>query len=151
MIFEGKIPGETGSVGGGGRYDQLIKNLGGPSIPAVGFGLGFDRTIEVLISRSLISSSPTTRVLVTVFSPDLQGQALKAVQSLREAGVNTELYPDPADKLNRQFKYADKKGIPYALVIGQDELKNNTVTLKNLATRKQTCIPLSEAISNLMV
>lgn len=149
MIFEGKIPGETGSVGGGGRYDQLIENLGGPSIPAVGFGLGFDRTIEVLISRSLISSSPTTRVLVTVFSPDLQGQALKAAQSLREAGINSELYPDPSDKLDRQFKYADKKGIPYALVIGQDELSKNLVTLKNLATRKQVTIPVSEAISNL--
>ena len=151
MIFEGKIPGETGSVGGGGRYDQLIKNLGGPSIPAVGFGLGFDRTIEVLISRSLISSSPTTRVLVTVFSPTLQGSSLSVAKQLREAGVFTELYPDPADKLNRQFKYADKKGIPYALVIGQDELSKNLVTLKNLATRKQTCIPLSEAISNLKI
>ena len=149
MIFEGKIPGETGSVGGGGRYDQLIKNLGGPSIPAVGFGLGFDRTIEVLISRSLISSSPTTRVLVTVFSPDLQGQALKAVQSLREAGVNTELYPDPADKLDRQFKYSDKKGIPYALVIGQDELSKNLVTLKNLATREQSTLPLEQVIKML--
>lgn len=149
MIFEGKIPGETGSVGGGGRYDQLIKNLGGPSIPAVGFGLGFDRTIEVLISRNLISSSPTTRVLVTVFSPDLQGQALKAAQSLREAGVNSELYPDPSDKLDRQFKYADKKGIPYALVIGQDELSKNLVTLKNLATRKQSTLPLEQVIKML--
>lgn len=146
MIFEGKIPGESGSVGGGGRYDKLIENLGGPSIPAVGFGLGFDRTVEVLTARSLVSSNPTTRALVTIFSSDLQGRSLKVAESLRSAGVNTELYPDPTDKLEKQFKYADKKSIPYAIVIGEDEVSKNLVTLKNLATREQSTLPIEEAI-----
>jgi Histidyl-tRNA synthetase len=68
---------------------------------------------------------------------------------LRSADINTELYPDPSDKLDKQFKYADRKGIPYALVIGEDEVKNNTVTLKNLSTREQVTLPVSEAISSL--
>lgn len=151
MIFEGKIPGESGSVGGGGRYDRLIESLGGPNIPAVGFGLGFDRTVEVLISRSLVVSNPTTQVLVTIFSSDLQGETLKVAAKLREAGINTELYPEPSDKLDKQFKYADKKGIPFALVLGQDELNNNTVTLKNMSTGEQVTLPLSEAIAKLKI
>lgn len=149
MIFEGKIPGESGSVGGGGRYDNLIESLGGPSIPAVGFGLGFDRTIEVLLSRNLLSSNTSTRVLVTIFSANLQGETLKVASKLREAGINTELYPDPSDKLDKQFKYADKKGIPYALVIGDDEVAGDVVTLKNLTTRKQLTLPIDEALAKL--
>lgn len=153
MIFEGKIPGESGSVGGGGRYDNLIKSLGGPDIPAVGFGLGFDRTIEVLTSRNLISPAPTTRVLVTIFPRPseayLQGQALKVATKLRAANINTELYPDPSDKLDKQFKYADKKGIPYALVIGDDELAKDLITLKDLKTRKQSTLPLEQVIKML--
>lgn len=149
MIFEGKIPRESGSVGGGGRYDKLIENLGGPSIPAVGFGLGFDRTVEVLMSRSLLPSYQATRALVTIFSPSLQGVTLKVAAKLRSAGINTELYPDPSDKLDKQFKFADKKMIPFAIVIGEEEVKNKTVTIKNLSTRQQLTLPLDEAIAKL--
>lgn len=149
MIFEGKIPGETGSVGAGGRYDRLIESLGGPSIPAVGFGLGFDRTVEVLLARNVVQAGQSTNVLVTIYSPSQQKQALEVTQQLRQSGINTELYPDPNDRLDKQFKYADKKGIPYAVVIGEDEVKNNTVTLKNLATREQATLPLDEAITQL--
>lgn len=149
MIFEGKIPGESGSVGGGGRYDRLIESLGGPSIPAVGFGLGFDRTVEVLVFRGLLTDTPTTKALVTIFNASLKDQSMQITNALRSADINTELYPDPSDKLDKQFKYADRKGIPYALVIGEDEVKNNTVTLKNLSTREQVTLPVSEAISSL--
>lgn len=151
MIFEGKIPGESGSVGGGGRYDRLIESLGGPSIPAVGFGLGFDRTVEVIQTKGLLTSTQPTRVLVTIFSQSLQGQALKSAQILRSAGVNTELYPDTSDKLEKQLKYASKKGIPYALVLGQDELEQGVVNLKNLATREQKALPLDKVIAILKI
>lgn len=151
MIFEGKIPGESGSVGGGGRYDRLIESLGGPSIPAVGFGLGFDRTVEVMQAKGILSSTQSTQVLVTIFNQNLQGQALKVASQLRTAGVNTELYPDPTDKLEKQFKYADKKGIPYAIIIGQDEADKNLVTLKNLRSREQQTLPLDQVISILKI
>jgi histidyl-tRNA synthetase len=149
MIFEGKIPGESGSVGGGGRYDKLIESLGGPSIPAVGFGLGFDRTVEVVAKRQLVASKSTTRALITIFSPELSASALELAGKLREAGINTELYADPSDKLDKQFKYADKKGIPFALIIGEQEVKNKQVTVKNLATREQSTLSLDEAIARL--
>ncbi|MEI8232743.1 MAG: histidine--tRNA ligase [bacterium] len=149
MIFEGKIPGESGSVGGGGRYDKLIENLGGPQVPAVGFGLGFDRTVEVLTSRALVTSTVNTKALVTIFSTDLQGSSLQVAAKLRENGINTELYPDQSDKLDKQFKYADKKGIPFALVIGQDEIDKNLVTLKNMQTREQVTLTLDEVMTKL--
>lgn len=147
MIFEGKIPGESGSVGGGGRYDKLIESLGGPSIPAVGFGLGFDRTIEVLMTRNLSTVAPTTKVLVTIFSPSLQGDSLKVASQLREAGVNTELYPDNTDKLGKQLKFATKKGIPYAIKLGESEVNSGKITLIKLADGSETNLSIDEVIS----
>jgi histidyl-tRNA synthetase len=153
----------VGSVGGGERYDGMMERLTGQKIPATGIAFGFDRTVEAADQLGLIPTGKTkTTVLVTIFpcpsdaqgkggSPDLQGQSLKVASKLREAGINTELYPDPTDKIDKQFKYAGKKGIPFAIVIGEEELKNNTVTLKNLNSREQITLPLSEAISKLII
>jgi len=150
MIFEGILPGQSGSVGGGGRYDQLIESLGGPSTPAVGFGLGFDRTVQAALDQGLVPTDDNiTRALVTIFSPDLQGQALKVARELRSAGINTEVYPDSTDKLGKQLKYANKKNIPFVLVIGEDEVRDNTVTLKNMETTKQSTLSLDQAIQEL--
>jgi len=150
VIFEGILPGQSGSVGGGGRYDQLIESLGGPSTPAVGFGLGFDRTVQAALDQGLVPTDDNiTRALVTIFSPDLQGQALKVARELRSAGINTEVYPDSTDKLGKQLKYANKKNIPFVLVIGEDEVRDNTVTLKNMETTKQSTLSLDQAIQEL--
>mgnify|MGYP003966856487 FL=1 len=150
MIFEGILPGQSGSVGGGGRYDQLIESLGGPSTPAVGFGLGFDRTVQAALDQGLVPTDDNiTRALVTIFSPDLQGQALKVARELRSAGINTEVYPDSTDKLGKQLKYANKKNTPFVLVIGEDEVRDNTVTLKNMETTKQSTLSLDQAIQEL--
>jgi histidyl-tRNA synthetase len=117
-------------------------------MPATGIAYGFDRTVEAADQLGLIPTAKKTRVLVTIFNPDLQGLALKVAQQLRSAGINTELYPD-TDKLDKQFKYADKKGISYALVVGEEEVRNGTVTLKNLATRQQVTGQLPELLSSL--
>lgn len=139
-----------GSVGGGERYDGMMERLTGQKIPATGIAFGFDRTVEAADQLGLIPTSKTkTMALVTVFSKDLQGQTLKVASLLRDAGINTELYPDPTDKLDKQFKYAGKKGIPFALVIGDDEAVKNMVTLKNLATREQATLSLDEVITKL--
>jgi histidyl-tRNA synthetase len=136
-----------GSVGGGERYDGMMERLTGQKIPATGIAFGFDRTVEAADQLGLIPLIQPTTVLVTIFSKSLQGPTLKAAQLLRDAGVTTELYPAPEDKLDKQFKYADKKAIPYAIVMGEDEIKNNVVTVKNLTTREQLSIPIDEAIS----
>jgi histidyl-tRNA synthetase len=141
----------VGSIGGGERYDGMMERLTGLKMPATGMAYGFDRTVEAADQLGLIPVSQTTQVLVTIFNQNLQGQALKVASQLRTAGVNTELYPDPTDKLEKQFKYADKKGIPYAIIIGQDEADKNLVTLKNLRSREQQTLPLDQVISILKI
>ncbi|GAB4026983.1 MAG: histidine--tRNA ligase [Candidatus Microgenomates bacterium] len=137
----------VGSIGGGERYDGMMERLTGIKMPATGMAYGFDRTVEAADQLGLIPVSKTkTQILITIFSPTLQSETLKVAQSLRRSGINTELYPDAGDKLEKQLKYADKKGIPYALVIGQDEVDKQVVNLKNLATREQKSLPLDDVI-----
>jgi len=145
-IWEVKIPGfNSGSLIGGERYDQLVKNITGKDIPGTGFGLGFDRTLEAAEQFGLVPEIKTkTKVLVTVFSSELSKESLKAAATLQKKGVNAELYPDPAVKLDKQLKYADRKGVPYAIIIGPDEIENNTVVLKDLIKKEQKELSLEE-------
>lgn len=136
----------VGSVGGGERYDGLMERITGLAMPATGVGFGFDRTVEAADQLGLIPISQATRVLITIFSSALQSESLKLAQQLRASGINTELYPDSSAKLDKQLKYADKLGIPYVLVLGQDELDKGVVTLKNLGSRSQTTQPLEETL-----
>jgi histidyl-tRNA synthetase len=137
----------VGSVGGGERYDGMMERLTGLQMPATGMAWGFDRTVEAADQLGLIPSLKTkTQVLVTIFDPSLQGSSLSNAKTLREAGINTELYPDPTVKMEKQLKYADKKSIPFVLVIGQDEIDKNMVTLKNLATRQQSTLAIDEVV-----
>jgi len=143
IIFELIVPeyGEDISVGGGGRYDNLIGIFAGKQIPAVGFAFGFDRLMEAMEENKLFPANlQTTKVLVSVFSPELMEKSLNCSLLLRNNGVPTELYLDENAKLEKQLKYADQKGIPYAIIIGPDEAKNNTVTVKNLKTKTQQTI-----------
>src|SRR3989344_2355856 len=141
-IWEVKIPGFTkGSVGGGERYDEIVEKISGQKIPGTGIALGFDRTLEALEELKLLPKlSPASEVLVTVFSPELESTSLTRSLSLRANGINTELYPDPNVKLDKQLRYADKKGIPFALIIGPEEVKNNTVTIKDMKSTNQETV-----------
>lgn len=127
-----------GSVGGGERYDAMAEKITGKKIFATGIAFGFDRTLEALELNNLIPDLGTiTKVLVTVFSPDLYSPALLLSRSLRASGVNCELYPDPQTKLDKQLKYADKKGIPFAVILGPEEVASDTVTVKNIKNQTQ--------------
>lgn len=140
----------VGSIGGGERYDTLMERISGLQIAATGMAYGFDRTVEAADQLGLIPNSKAkSKVLATIFNPNLQGETLKAADTLRQAGINTEIYPNPSDKIDKQFKYADKKNIPYAIVIGQDEADKNLVTLKNLSTREQQSLSIDEVIAHL--
>ena len=151
MILEAEIDGfDAGSVGGGGRYDKLIGMFAGKDIPAVGFAFGFDRLMEAMEELNLFPKDlQTTKVLVTVFSEELKQQALDCSMKLRESGVTTELYLDENAKMEKQLKYADKKQIPYVVIIGPDEVTNNKVTIRNMKTREQKTIKPQELISQL--
>lgn len=151
LIFEGKIPEYTvGSVGGGGRYDNLIGDLSGTSIPAVGFGIGFDRTVDATDQLGLIPTENVgTQILVTIFNEQAIEQSLNVVNQLRQAGIKTELYPAIGDSLGKQFQNAEDKDIPFAIIIGEDEMKAGKVTLKNLKSREQEMMSVEEVIQQI--
>ncbi len=151
IIFETVTEGSTSSICSGGRYDNLIRNFTGRQIPAVGFGLGFDRTMEVLEEKNLLPASESgTKVLVSVFSEELGKESIRISNILREKGINTELWIDSQDKLDKQLKYASLKNIPYVLIIGPEEAKNNTATLKNMESGEQKNLSLEGIASELI-
>jgi histidyl-tRNA synthetase len=148
IIFEAEVKEYTvGSLGGGGRYDNLIGLFTNKSIPAVGLGFGFDRIVEAMEESNLFPANlDTTKVLVTVFSPELLSKSIEVCAILEKNNINQELYVDPNAKMEKQLKYADKKQIPYAIIIGPDEAKNNTITVKDLKVRAQKTIPFNQLL-----
>ncbi|MFH2118180.1 MAG: histidine--tRNA ligase, partial [Candidatus Paceibacterota bacterium] len=137
MIFEIIVPEYgVGSCGGGGRYDNLIADLGGPNIPATGVAFGFDRLVEAANQLGLIPTTGGPRVLAAMLSEKTSAQTLQAVNQLREQNISVEVYP-AFDKLGKQLKYADQNDIPYVLIVGEDEAKNDQVALKNMETGEQ--------------
>ena len=151
LIFELEIEDYNGgSVGGGGRYDDLIGRFTGEKTPAVGFSFGFDRLIEAAVEAGLLPKyEPATRVLVTVFKENLSKESLSLVSRLRNRGIAAEVSLNPTEKLDKQLKYADNKGIPYAAIVGPEEVKTDTITLKNLSTGNQSNLKERELVKEL--
>lgn len=141
-----------GSLGGGGRYDNLIGMFTDRQIPAAGFAFGFDRLLEAMEALHLFPadlSFSSTEVLVTIFSEEMKQASLEIVSRLRVNDINAEIYLGEIkskNPLEKQLKYADQKKIPYVLIIGPEEIKQNTVTLKNLQTREQKQEKLEDII-----
>lgn len=150
MIFEIILPGyEVGSCGGGGRYDNLIGDLCDYPIPAVGVGIGFDRTVEAAAQLGLIpETAAPCQALVTIFSEELLPQSLKITQQLREQGVSTIIYPKN-DSLGKQFKYANQQNIPWVVIIGEEEAATSSVTVKNMQTGEQTTMKTENLVETI--
>lgn len=146
-IFEISVPEANGSIGGGGRYDKLIKTLGGPDIPAVGFSFGFERVVDVIKDLNLLpqTNQSKTKILIANFGPETESNILNLTSQLRDQGIASIVYPDN-DKLPKQIKYAISLNIPYLAIIGTNEAKNNQITLKDLNTTKQTTTNLKDLI-----
>ena len=145
IIFEAKAPAvvKMGSIGGGGRYDDLTGLFGVPGIPGVGISFGVDRIYDVLEELKLFPENMQNVARALFFN---MGQneslfALQYVQQLRNSGIACELYHEAA-KMDKQFKYADKKCIPYAVIIGSAEMENEEAVVKNLSTAEQQKMPL---------
>src|SRR3989344_962361 len=146
MIMEVAIDGyEAGSVGGGGRYDGLLGMFSGQSIPAVGFSFGLDRLIEAMQTLELFPPAQSgTRVLVTIFNEKLSAKSAEVANLLRDHGINTSLYLNPTEKLDKQIKYADKKSIPVVVIVGPQEAQSGSATVKYLKTGMQETVPLAD-------
>ena len=146
-IWEVVIPGSPGSVLGGERFDKLTEKISGVAIPATGFGLGFDRTLETMEANNLLPDfKQSIQVLVTLFSDKTMAQSVSVANVLRNANLNVSIYPDPEAKLAKQVKYADKLGIPFVVILGEDEVAQNAVTIKNMATGEQKTVPVDQVV-----
>jgi histidyl-tRNA synthetase len=141
-IFETKLTDQPhmGSLTGGGRYDGLIGMLSGREMPAVGTTLGLDRIFTAMQQLNMLPEVKTsTQVLIANFSEETFEHVISLAGFLRQQGLATEIYPDAA-KLKKQFAYADKKGIPFMAVLGETEIADGTVALKDLRTGEQKVV-----------
>lgn len=152
-IMEVNVPDLTGSLAGGGRYDGLIGMFGKEQIPACGVSLGLERILVVMDERGMfpteIAESAAADVMVTIWSEESAGESLKLADELRSEGLRVLVYPE-ADKLGKQFKYAGQVSIPYVCVLGESEVAENKVTLKNMRTGKQDLIDRHEAAGTII-
>jgi histidyl-tRNA synthetase len=146
-IFEIAVADLAGSLGGGGRYDDLIGMFLGDQVPACGISLGLERILVVMGERQMFPAGLDARaaeVMVTIWSFDAIPDALRLAAELRSGGLRVEVYPE-ADKIGKQFKYAASRSIPFVLVVGDEESAQALVTIKNLATGEQRRVPRAEA------
>jgi len=139
---------EFGSIGGGGRYDNLTGIFGLPNVPGVGISFGADRIYDVLLSQNLFpeNSNEGTEILFANFSKAEERAALPLLDTLRKAGVAAEIFHE-SNKLKKQFEYADKKGITFLMIYGEQEIAQQTVTVKNLKTGVQVSVPKDKLLS----
>ncbi len=146
-IMEIAVPDLAGSLGGGGRYDNLVGMFLGQGIPACGFSLGLERILVVMGERGMFPASIARMpadVMVACFDAAGFAEGMRAASSLRAAGLRVFVYPD-ADKIGRQIKYADSTGIPFVALVGEDEIARGTITVKDLAGQTQTTYDRAEA------
>lgn len=141
---------KMGSIGGGGRYDDLTGLFGLKGLSGVGVSFGIDRIYDVLEELNLfpVQLVQGTRAIIVNFGGDNERYALSILQQLRVAGVPAELYPDAA-KFDKQMKYANRRGIPFVLMPGEEEMKQGEVSVKNFVTGEQQKLKIAEAISML--
>ena len=146
-IFEAKAPAQVkmGSIGGGGRYDDLTGLFGVPGIPGVGVSFGVDRIYDVLEELKLFPENlrVSTRVLFFNMGEKESLFSFNIAQQLRKENIACELYHEPA-KMDKQFKYAEKKNIPFVAIIGSTEIENRNALVKNLNTGEQLAVRLDE-------
>ncbi len=151
VIFEIKAIGaQMGSIGGGGRYDDLTGLFGVPNVPGVGISFGVDRIYDVLEELQLFPEAVQkgTRVLFFNLGAEESKKAFNLMQELRERGIAAELYHEQS-KFDKQFKYAEKKQVPFVVIIGSTELTEGTCIIKNIINGEQNTILQQELVNQL--
>ena len=140
-----------GSICGGGRYDDLTGIFGLPEVSGVGISFGADRVYDVMKELNLFpeESSITSKVMFVNFGKEEEKYCLKLLKKIRESGISSELYPDSA-KMKKQMKYANNKNIPYVILVGENEMKNNLLTVKDMQSGEQTETSLKKFIEKIL-
>lgn len=134
------------TVCGGGRYDHLVKELGGPDLTAVGFGMGIERVLMLLDSEGVVIPKPDQYDVFVTYMGQGKIPAFKLVQALREGGVKADM-DHCSRSLKAQFKYANKTGAPLCATLGDDEIAAGVVKIKHMQTREERTVPLAEVVS----
>ena len=144
-VFELVTETEGGNltVCGGGRYDHLASQLGGPDLPAVGFGMGIERVLMLLDSEGIVIPRPDQYEVFVTYMMDYRMDAFTLVQALRRQGIRADM-DHCARSLKAQFKYANKTGAPFAATIGEEEAKTGTVRIKNMGSGEERTVPKDE-------
>ncbi len=137
---------KIGSISGGGRYDNLIGMFSDTDFPAIGSSFGLERIITVMEELNIVPPHTTiTEVLVTVFNPEMHKDSLKVASEIRSAGIKTEFY-FKNDKLKKQLTYASNKAIPFVIILGPDEQRDNKVILRNMIKGSQKAVAFDDLV-----
>ncbi len=150
-IMEIAVPDLAGSLGGGGRYDNLVGMFLGHDVPACGFSLGLERILVVMSERGMFPASVAgggVDVMATLWNEETRADALGLAGELRRAGLRVDVYPE-ADKLGRQFKYAASRNVPVVTVVGDDERARGEVAVKDLRRGHQQSVPRAAAAATI--
>ena len=141
---------QIGSIGGGGRYDDLTSNFGLKDISGVGISFGIDRIYLVMEELGLFPKDIglSTQVMFTNFGIEEANYCLPLLQQLRASGIRSELYPS-SDKMKKQMNYANNKGVLFVILVGKDEMKSGVLTVKDMNTGEQSSLKISELIKQL--
>ena len=145
-IFEVKAKDfQIGSICGGGRYDDLTGIFGLPDTSGVGISFGADRIYDVMLGLGLFpeEAQMTTKVLLINFGGEEQKASMKLLKELRKAGIQSDIYPDAA-KMKKQMEYANKRAIPYVVIVGESERIEGVATVKNMVKGEQQKVPFAE-------
>ena len=147
-IMEIAVPDLAGSLGGGGRYDNLIGMFLGRDVPACGFSLGLERLIVVMTERNMfpakVSRGPVD-VMIAVLHEDLRADSLKLAAELRAEKLRVDIYPEAGAKLDKPLKYASTRNVPVLAIVGEDERARGEVAVRDLQTRQQENAPRASA------
>lgn len=139
-----------GSLGGGGRYDKAISKYIGKEVPATGTSFGLERLQQIIKERNMLNIDSTSiKVLVINIDEKYLDYSMNIAKSLRDNNINTMMYPD-SQKLGNIFKYADKKNIPWVIVIGENEVNANSIKLKNMSNKEQFSLTVEEGIKKIL-
>jgi histidyl-tRNA synthetase len=148
-IMEISVHDLPGSLGGGGRYDNLIGMFSGTDIPACGFSLGLERILVVMDERGMFPSQVeqfSIDVVVAALEEGALSAAMNTATELRRSGdLRVDLYPDVARKMDKIFKYVDQRNAKFIAILGSDEVANGTVTLRNVKARTKEVVSRAEA------